>query len=327
MTNTTTPTSITPLPPKKNLNTNTFKGVLLKLAVIITYFIVVPSIMYWHWQQLDLSTPENQFWFMIQMLAGPFHLAIFWGLNLIMYFIYAAKHPFFEQYRVHDTPWPWEEDYAKWKVTLKKSVCTVFLTQVLVLPILVYLDWLSGTKFRFDLESFPTIGELIPQMIFFLFVEDTMYYWMHRLLHWGKMYRFVHKIHHEYHITVSIAGAYVHPMEYLLADLIPTSMGAKLLGSRCHFATFLIWAGLRIVGASDAHSGYEFPWSPYSLPFFRSSTFHNYHHTHSDANYGALFPIWDYLCGTNVEVDEVVKRQEGQKRMLEKAKDTQKKAN
>jgi len=226
-----------------------------------------------------------------------------------------------------DRPWPWEEDYAKWKVLLKKSVQYVLVNQMLMMPILVYLDWLTGTQFRFDLESFPTIGEIIPQMVFFLLVEDTMYYWAHRLMHWGKIYRFVHKLHHEYNITVAIGGAYVHPMEYLLGDLIPTSMGAKLLGARCHFATFMIWGGIRLLALSDSHSGYEFPWSPYGLPFCRSATYHNYHHTHSDANYGALFPIWDYLCGTNVDIDEIVVRQEDQKRMLENAKEMQKKVN
>jgi len=80
-------------------------------------------------------------------------------------------------------------------------------------------------------------------------------------------------------------------------------MGAKLLGSRCHYATFMIWAVARIIGANEAHSGYEFPWSPYNLPFFRSATFHNYHHTNIVGNYGALLPVWDYICGTNVDVD------------------------
>jgi len=130
-----------------------------------------------------------------------------------------------------------------------------------------------------------------------------MYYWIHRFLHWKKIYRYIHKIHHEYSSTVSIAAAYVHPIEYLLEDLIPARMGSKILGIRCHFSTFMIWGAIRLLGASEAHSGYEFPWSPYNLPFFRTATFHNYHHTNTEGNYGGTLPIWDYICGTNVDLE------------------------
>jgi len=278
---------------------------LFQVSLTIGFILLLSVILKLQW--VDLDTSFQKFLFSLFFLAGPPHLLIFWGSQLIMYFIYIKKIPFLEQYRTNEKSWPWEKDSKKWRVELKKAVKATCVNHFIVIPIMVIIDYLTGIESRFDEASWPSFYEIITQLIIFMVFEDTCYYWAHRLMHWKKAYKHVHKVHHEYNVTVSIAMEYTHPAEFLFADLLPAKIGCKLLGGRNHFATFMIWGTIRIFGALDSHCGYEFPWSPYGMPYFRSSKFHNLHHANVEGNYGSVLPLWDYICGTTINEKQKVK--------------------
>lgn len=61
-------------------------------------------------------------------------------------------------------------------------------------------------------------------------IEDTCFYWIHRTLHHPKLYGLVHKKHHEFYTTVAYASIYAHPFEHVFSNIIPVTLGAKLLG-------------------------------------------------------------------------------------------------
>eukprot|EP00455_Lapot_gusevi_P014815 TRINITY_DN17463_c0_g1_i1.p1 TRINITY_DN17463_c0_g1~~TRINITY_DN17463_c0_g1_i1.p1 ORF type:complete len:157 (-),score=32.90 TRINITY_DN17463_c0_g1_i1:112-582(-) len=136
------------------------------------------------------------------------------------------------------------------------------------------------------------------QIGFFMVVEDTIFYFAHRTLHHPAIYQYMHKWHHQYKETVGIAAEYAHPMEYLLANMIPTAIGPLLCGA--HLYTFFMWLILRIGETIDGHCGYEFPWSPYRLiPFSGSASVHDFHHSHNVGNFASFFTWWDRICGTD----------------------------
>ena len=106
-------------------------------------------------------------------------------------------------------------------------------------------------------------------------------------------------IHHKYQNTISVSAEFTHPVEFLIGNLFPSAIGPLILGSRVHIGTYALWLVLRIWKTTEAHSGYDFPITPFGcLPFTGSSRFHNYHHLHFKGNYGSFFIFWDYLCGT-----------------------------
>ena len=53
---------------------------------------------------------------------------------------------------------------------------------------------------------------------------------------------------------------------------------------------------------TDAHSGYDFPWSPWRWlgGLHGGARRHDWHHSHVKGNYGGFF-FWDWLCGTDRE--------------------------
>ena len=93
--------------------------------------------------------------------------------------------------------------------------------------------------------------------LFFIF-EDFFHYWAHQCMHYGPLYKHIHKIHHKYSAPFGLAAEYAHPLEVLVLGL--GTIGGPLLycyftGS-LHIFTVYVWVTLRLFQAVDAHSGY-----------------------------------------------------------------------
>lgn len=152
------------------------------------------------------------------------------------------------------------------------------------------------------IEELPDLPTFTANIIFCLICEDLMFHFLHRFLHWRPIYPYIHKLHHDYTTTVSIASEYANPLEYYITGFIPSTMAAILLKKRMHFYTAMIWMFARSWETTDGHSGYEFPWSPFRLlPFSTSATYHDFHHSHNVGNYSSMFTFWDTVFGLNVE--------------------------
>lgn len=133
---------------------------------------------------------------------------------------------------------------------------------------------------------------------FMWIVDDTWFYWCHRLLHHRSVYRYVHRIHHEsidvdpftslsFHIVeAALLPLWVLPVSFIIPMYLPA------------VAVFQMWGMLNNL---KAHLGYEFfpSWTERSiLRHLISSTHHNMHHSRFNGNYGLHFRFWDRLCGT-----------------------------
>ena len=177
----------------------------------------------------------------------------------------------------------------------------------------VYFDQMGV---NFDINDWPTSIELGVQITFFMLVEDTTFFWSHKLLHHPAIYRHIHKQHHEYKTTIGIASEYCHPFEYVFSNIIPTALGPQILGMRCHFFTLLMWFALRTGETIDGHCGYDFSWSPYRLlPFSGGAQYHDYHHSHNVGNYSSFFTFWDTICGSNRHYFQFLAKKQEQEAM------------
>jgi len=272
-------------------------GLISAFLIFFSFFLFMPKLIKLVWPFfVDNMSPAVMFF----VIGIGLHNAVFLVSNLGMYVIYKMKLPFFERYRIMEKQWPWESSPEIWNTVLKKTLKTLALCHFVIVPVLILGEIQAGLKMRLDMESFPDLKEIIGQILFFMLSEDFFFYWGHRLLHHPKLYPYIHKIHHEYNITISLCAEYAHPLEFVVSNLLPTNSGPKILGSRVHFATYCIWIIIRLMETADGHCGYEFSWSPYRLlPLSGSSIYHNFHHSHNVGNYGSFFTIWDTLCGTN----------------------------
>lgn len=157
---------------------------------------------------------------------------------------------------------------------------------------------------------FPPIWKMAYQIAIFFVLEDTWHYWSHRLLHWGPLYKAIHKIHHQYSAPFGLAAEYASPIEVMCLGF--GTVGCPIvwcaLTGDLHIFTMYIWIILRLFQAIDAHSGYEFPWSLHHfLPFWAGADHHDVHHEKFIGNFASSFRWWDYLLDTEYN-PEAVKR-------------------
>ncbi len=141
---------------------------------------------------------------------------------------------------------------------------------------------------------------IVLQLVFFILLDDFLFYWMHRGLHESRwMFKKVHSIHHRIMTPWSITGHYMHPVEYILTGTVML-IGPLLVGA--HVVTLYIWIVWRQWEAAEGHAGYDFPWSPtHLIPFSDGATHHDFHHAKVKGNYAGFFPWTDAAFGTLCE--------------------------
>ncbi|KAI9455629.1 hypothetical protein HD554DRAFT_2317692 [Boletus coccyginus] len=127
--------------------------------------------------------------------------------------------------------------------------------------------------------------------IFFVF-EDMFHYFAHQALHWGPLYKHIHKLHHKYLAPFGLAAEYAHPAEVFIlgTGMIAGSILYCYFTQNLHILTVYIWITLRLFQAIDVHSGYDFPWSlQHIVPFWLGAEHHDFHHMVFTNNYSISF--------------------------------------
>lgn len=105
---------------------------------------------------------------------------------------------------------------------------------------------------------FPALKTMLGQIALFFIFEDAWHFFSHQALHYGPLYKHIHKIHHKYSAPFGLAAEYAHPLEVLILGM--GTIGGPLLycyvTQNLHIFTVYAWVTLRLFQAIDAHSGY-----------------------------------------------------------------------
>lgn len=160
---------------------------------------------------------------------------------------------------------------------------------------------------------FPHLSTIALQVAIFFVLEDTWHYWSHRALHWGPLYKNIHKLHHQFSAPFGLAAEYSSPIEVMILGL--GSVGVPIvwcaITKDLHILTMYLFIILRLMQAIDAHSGYDFPWSLRVLfPLWAGAEHHDVHHEKFIGNYSSSFRWWDYLMDTEAGPEAAKKRKE-----------------
>lgn len=157
-------------------------------------------------------------------------LSLALGSQLLSFLIFLPGYlnisSFYEKFKINRrSNWPWERE--NWKETAKKTILNFILNELILSPLFLFGSTVSGIKYRFT--DFPTFGEIVTQLAVVYFVEDTIFYWVHRILHtYPKLYP-IHKVHHEYDHVYVFATSYMHPVDYMLGSFVIIHLFSCLL--------------------------------------------------------------------------------------------------
>lgn len=142
----------------------------------------------------------------------------------------------------------------------------------------------------------PPWWEIAWQLVFFIYLDDFLYYGMHRAMHTRWLYKRVHGWHHRIVTPWAVTGNYMHPVEFVSTAGV-AMVGPLLLGS--HVVTVWAWFVWRQWEAAEGHCGYDFPWTPtHFFPGNDGAVHHDVHHARVRGNYAGFFTIWDRVFGT-----------------------------
>lgn len=136
-------------------------------------------------------------------------------------------------------------------------------------------------------------------LIAMLLLHETYYYWLHRWMHRPRIYRLVHKWHHDSIKTSSMTSFSFHPIESVLqAIVVPVLLLIFPLHLYLLFALLMI---MTISGTLNHASvelfpkGFEKHWLGKWLV---GATHHDLHHRRFRYNYGLYFTFWDRWMDT-----------------------------
>ncbi|RMZ16814.1 hypothetical protein D0862_01130 [Hortaea werneckii] len=286
---------------------------------------------FWHeFHEVSKSTPQLNYFERLWMAWYAFigndvlatgimsflmHEIVYFGRSLPWMII--DRIPFFNKYKIQNQKVPSAKEQWDCAKLVLLSHFTVELPQIWFFhPMAQFVGLETGVPF-------PSLWTMAYQIAIFFVLEDTWHYWSHRALHWGPLYKNIHKIHHQYSAPFGLAAEYASPLEVMILGL--GSVGPPILWCAVtqdlHILTMYVWIVLRLSQAIDSHSGYEFPWSLHHfLPFWAGADHHDTHHEKFIGNYSSSFRWWDYVLDTESGPEAAQRRRE---RKIAKAKKAQ----
>ena len=135
----------------------------------------------------------------------------------------------------------------------------------------------------------------------YLSIQDTYYYWLHRLMHRRMVFRYVHAGHHRSRQPTPFAS---FSFDWAEAALNAWLLPALTFVIPIHPAVILTLLTIMTIAAVLNHAGAEVlpRWlvDGWVGAWLISATHHSVHHTHYGANFGLYFRFWDRAMGTDM---------------------------
>jgi len=229
------------------------------------------------------------------------------GIAWLVWYKFLRRRIFFKKIQLK---LPALKDYTR---EIIYSIITIFIFAA-VPVLLLYTSVKSYTQFYSSIEQ--------NGMVYFWFafpltliIHDTYFYWMHRLMHHPKMFRYFHLVHHRSTNPSPWAAFAFHPLEAVIEAGIFAVILFGMPVMTVHFVVFFLFMmAYNVYG----HLGWELYPKGFSKhwlgKWINTSVNHNQHHQYFRGNYGLYFLWWDRWMRTirndyDTSFDEVKTRE------------------
>ncbi len=205
----------------------------------------------------------------------------------------------------------WKWFYPKWKARrispvdptrsqIRREILASGLSMtIFVIPagVTLYTARFGISKIYFRADQYGWTWYWLSYVALFIW-HDTFFYWTHRLMHWGPIFRRVHRVHHLSKDPTPFTAFSFHPVEALMESLavvsftfiLPVHMGATAL-----FALFSL--AFNVYG----HLGIRvFRHDRGITKYLNSPESHGSHHARFLGNYSLYTNFWDHVMGTHL---------------------------
>lgn len=135
----------------------------------------------------------------------------------------------------------------------------------------------------------PPPTEVIRCFAVAVMIREAMFYYTHRMFHHPRVYKHIHKKHHEFVAPVALAAQYATFTEHLLANVVPVVVPCALQDA--HIISFWCFQAFATGFATLDHAGWDVGvWT---------QKHHDDHHKVFDREFGTI-GVMDWIHGTRV---------------------------
>lgn len=177
------------------------------------------------------------------------------------------------------------------------STISTFFMSILAVTIL-FTPVREYTLLYKDFGDFP-LWWLPVSVVLSLVIHDTYFYWLHRLLHHKRIFKYTHLVHHKSTNPSPWTSYSFHSLEAIAEGFIIVILAFILPMHPLMLVTFTI---ISFIINVYGHLGYEImPKGLRNSPIFgiiNTSVHHNLHHSKFKGNYGLYFRWWDRMMKT-----------------------------
>lgn len=96
-------------------------------------------------------------WFCRLAIIGVGY-TVYPGLNLVYMWIYKLNHPFFEQFKDNDLPWPWVTEPVKFRKQVIKAIKLIAFNNLVVGAAFAWVIFFPvGLTFKYSMADLPSL--------------------------------------------------------------------------------------------------------------------------------------------------------------------------
>ena len=127
-----------------------------------------------------------------------------------------------------------------------------------------------------------------------MLIHETYYYWLHRWMHQPKVFKLLHKVHHDSSTTSPFTAFSFHPLEGLLQAII---LPLTIIFLPMHLYVLIVQLTIMTFSSVINHLEIEVYPKNFNKNFVGrwliGATHHSLHHKQFKYNYGLYFTFWD----------------------------------
>ena len=154
--------------------------------------------------------------------------------------------------------------------------------------------WYKGyTAVYLDINKYP-LWYLPVSLLLSMLIHETYYYWLHRWMHKPKVFKVLHKVHHDSNTTSAWTAFSFHPLEGLLQAIV---LPVTIIFLPMHISVLLFQLTIMTFSSVINHLEIEVYPASFNRHFIGKwiigATHHSLHHKQFKYNFGLYFTFWD----------------------------------